>query len=145
MIRRLTAQDAAAMSQIHKQAFPVSWPEEEMKSHIQKDICLGICGGISAPLEAFLLVRTAVDQGDVLTIATHPDHRRKGHARALLKAAETTLKESGVSILYLDVSEKNKGALALYRNCDFKAVGRRPAYYRTAAGRVASITFSKSL
>jgi len=129
------------MAQIHKQSFPASWPEDEMKSHLKKDLCLGI----GFPLEAFILVQIALDQADVLTIATHPEHRRKGHARDLLSSAEAKLKEDRVTSLYLDVSEKNEGALALYRACQFQAVGRRPAYYRTAAGRVASITFSKTL
>lgn len=141
MIRRLTSHDAARMADIHRHSFPASWPEEDMIVHIKKDLCLGV----GRPLEAFILVKIAVDQADVLTIATHPDHRRKGHARALLEAAETKLQENRVTSLYLDVSEHNDGALALYRGCKFQAVGRRPAYYRTAAGRVASITFTKSL
>lgn len=129
------------MADIHQLSFPVSWPIEDMQSHLQKDLCIGI----GRPLEAFILVRIAVEQADVLTIAADPAHRRKGHGRALLAAAETKLKENRVTILYLDVSEKNDGALALYRSCKFQAVGRRPAYYRTAAGRIASITFSKTL
>lgn len=116
-----------------------------MLGHIKKDLCLGMCSGDGAPLEAFILVQVALDQADVLTIATHPEHRRKGHAKVLLMAAEIRLKEKNVNSLYLDVSERNEGALALYRACQFQAVGRRPAYYRTAAGRVASITFSKAL
>jgi ribosomal-protein-alanine N-acetyltransferase len=145
MIRPLTPEDAARIAEIHKQSFPVSWPENEMLEHIQKDLCLGVYLHEGAPLEAFILVQTALDQADVLTIATHPDHRRKGHAKTLLNAAEMKLKDRNISSLYLDVSEKNEGALALYRHCGFQAVGRRPAYYRTAAGRVASITFSKML
>lgn len=141
MIRRLASEDAVHMAEIHKRSFPVSWPVEDMQSHLQKDLCLGV----GRPVEAFILVQIAVDQADVLTIATDPNHRRKGYGRALLKAVEEKLKENRVTSLYLDVSEKNEGALALYRECDFRAVGRRPAYYRTAAGRIASITFSKTL
>ena len=141
MIRILQAEDAPALAAIHKQSFPSGWPAEDMKRHIQKDLCLGI----GSPVEAFILVQAAEDQADILTIATHPEHRRKGHARALLSATEAALTKRAVKTLYLDVSEINAGAIALYKSCGFQAVGRRPAYYRTAAGRVAAITFSKTL
>ena len=141
MIRVLQASDAPVIAAIHKQSFPSGWPAEEMKRHIEKDLCLGI----GTPIEAFILVQASEDQADILTIATDPNHRRKGHARTLLAATDAALAERGVKTLYLDVSEINEGAITLYKSCGFQAIGRRPAYYRTSAGRVAAITFSKTL
>lgn len=141
LIRPLTASDADLMSIIHAQSFPTGWPSSEMQVHIEKDLSLGI----GAPLQAFILVQSGADQADILTLATDPAHRRKGYARKLLAKAESALRERGVKVLYLDVSEHNEGAIALYKSCRFQAVGRRPAYYRTAKGRVAAITFSKLL
>jgi ribosomal-protein-alanine N-acetyltransferase len=112
-----------------------------MRLHIDKDLCLGL----GDPLTAFILVQIGGDQADILTIATHPDHRRKGLARQLLTEAEKILQTDGVETLFLDVSELNDSAKSLYKSCGYQAVGRRPRYYRTPNGRVASITFSKSL
>lgn len=141
MIRRLAPSDALLMSTIHRKSFSASWPPDEMRLHIEHDLCLGM----GEPLSAFILVQTAGDQADILTIATHPDHRRKGLARALLLETESVLREQDVYTLYLDVSELNDDAKSLYKSCGYQAVGRRPRYYRTPAGRVASITFSKAL
>lgn len=141
MIRRLGPSDAPLMSTIHRKSFPAGWPPDEMRLHIDKDLCLGL----GDPLAAFILVQIGGDQADILTIATHPDHRRKGLARKLLSAAETALREDNVLTLFLDVSELNDSAKSLYKSCGYQAVGRRPRYYRTPNGRVASITFSKSL
>jgi ribosomal-protein-alanine N-acetyltransferase len=129
------------MSTIHRKSFSAGWPLAEMRLHIDKDLCLGL----GDPLSAFILVQIGGDQADILTIATHPDHRRKGLARQLLTEAEKILHGEGVVTLFLDVSELNDSAKSLYKSCGYQAVGRRPRYYRTPNGRVASITFSKSL
>ena len=141
MIRRLGPSDAPLMSSLHRKSFSPGWPPAEMRLHIDNDLCLGI----GEPLSAFILVQIGGDQADILTIATHPDHRRKGLARALLLETESMLREQEVYTLYLDVSELNDDAKSLYKSCGYEAVGRRPRYYRTPAGRVASITFSKAL
>ncbi|CAM3849951.1 Ribosomal-protein-alanine N-acetyltransferase [Litorimonas haliclonae] len=141
MIRYLGPSDAPAMSTIHRKSFSAGWPPAEMRLHIDKDLCLGL----GDPLSAFILVQIGGDQADILTIATHPEHRRKGLAKQLLSQAETILREQEVQTLFLDVSELNDSAKSLYKACGYQAVGRRPRYYRTPAGRVASITFSKSL
>ena len=141
MIRRLGPSDAPLMSTIHRKSFSAGWPPAEMRLHIDKDLCLGL----GDPLTAFILVQIGGDQADILTIATHPDHRRTGLARQLLTEAEQILQADGVETLFLDVSELNDSAKSLYKSCGYQAVGRRPRYYRTPNGRVASITFSKSL
>lgn len=141
MVRPLISDDAMDMASLHKTAFPAGWPAEDMLRHIQKDLCLGI----GSPLKAFAIVQMGGNQADILTIATAETARRKGYARQLLEAIHIQLQKQGVETLYLDVSEINDAAIALYKTCDFQPVGRRPAYYRTAKGRVAAITFSKSL
>jgi len=47
--------------------------------------------------------------------------------------------------MFLEVAEDNEAAIHLYRSLGFQPIGRRPAYYRRADGRVAAITFSKKL
>lgn len=140
-MRYLTEDDASAMAEIHKMAFPAGWPENEMKAHIEKDLCIGI----GKPLLAFALIQIGGDQADILTIATAAEARRKGYALALLTNAETLLRDRKVHTLFLDVSEANSGAIALYKVAGFQPIGRRPAYYRTPTGRIAAITYSKTL
>ena len=59
----------------------------------------------STPLVAFLM--------------THPDAKRQGHARMLLRQSMNALLEQGYSKLTLVVSEGNNPAIALYRNLGF--------------------------
>lgn len=139
--RILMAQDAPVMAQIHAQSFPRPWPALDMAVHVKTDLCLGI----GATLSSFIIIRSSNDEAEILTIATEKSARRKGYGRVLLNAAFAKLQQNHIRTLFLEVAEDNAPAQALYKSCGFVPIGRRPAYYRREKGRVAAITFSKSV
>ena len=140
-MRHLTAQDARAMAAIHAESFERSWDALEMAAHIQKDICLGL--ECEAALGAFLILSVAAGQAEILTLATAINSRRQGLAKRLLSGAARELQKQDISEIFLEVAEDNAAAISLYRGAGFTPMGRRPAYYRREAGRVAALTFSK--
>ena len=141
MIRALTDQDAAEMAALHLKSITPSWPEQDMIEHTGRDICLGI----GSPLEAFIILRFADTQAEILTIVTDPDKRKKGHGRALLNTAKDKTAQKGGDIIFLEVAEDNKPAIALYQSAGYTQIGRRPAYYKRPQGRVAAMTYCKRL
>lgn len=140
-MRVLGPRDAKAMAEIHAASIDKGWDALEMSAHVAKDICLGT----GDPLSAFIICSKAADQSEILTLATHPDQRRMGLGHETLIAAIAHLQARGIRTLFLEVAEDNLAAQALYRGAGFAAIGRRPAYYRRSQGRVAALTFSKSL
>ena len=61
----------------------------------------------------------------VNVLAAYPEHRGKGHGRALLGIADriaASEKRPGLSII---VSDANTGALRLYQSCGYREQGRR--------------------
>ena len=142
-MRRLTAADAKEMASIHAESFERSWDALEMAVHTQRDLCFGVDN--SGRLAAFIILSQAVDQAEILTLATSKSARRQGLARGLLEFAATHLQETGAGELFLEVAEDNPAATALYESVGFQPIGRRPGYYRRPQGRVAAITFSKKL
>lgn len=78
---------------------------------------------------AFILVRVIADEAEVLTIATHPDHRRKGLALALLRRFHALARARGATTAFLEVAADNAPALALYQAAGYARVGQRRAYY----------------
>lgn len=78
---------------------------------------------------AFALGRAVAGEAELLTIATDPDHRRLGHARACLNAFMAEAHACGATRIVLEVDCDNPAAIALYRAAGFEAVGTRPAYY----------------
>lgn len=64
-------------------------------------------------------------------VATHPDHRRRGLARAAIANSLRLLRDAGAASAYLGVDTDNHNrALALYESCGFR-VATRSATYRT--------------
>ena len=147
-MRPLTAQDARAMAAIHAESFAPpfgsgGWDALEMSAHLKKDICLGV--DHDDALAAFIILSSTAGEAEILTIATLKSARRQGLGERLLDGAFKTLQDNDVTDLFLEVAEDNSAAIALYRKSGFVPIGRRPAYYRRATGRIAAITLSKKL
>ncbi|HEY6075019.1 MAG TPA: ribosomal protein S18-alanine N-acetyltransferase, partial [Anaerolineales bacterium] len=74
--------------------------------------------------------REVAGTGEVLNLAVAPDSRRRGVARALLRAGLARLRKRRVQEVFLEVRESNQSAQALYLSYGFRPVGQRTAYYR---------------
>lgn len=64
----------------------------------------------------------SIDHIGTLTIqnvATHPEHRRRGFARATMNALLTDTKDQGANWCWLAVEQSNNAALELYRGLGF--------------------------
>jgi len=68
----------------------------------------------------------------IANVATHPDYRRRGIARALTEAALGRAREKQASSIWLHVREENKGAVDLYRNLGFEERARRTNWLAAA-------------
>ena len=124
---RATAAHAAAMAVIHHAAFPPAevWGTDAFALQL----ALPGVFGLVDPLGGLVLARVAADEAEILTLAVHPDRRRTGIARRLLGAAATMAGAAGARSLFLEVSEANAAARALYAAAGFTTVGRRRHYY----------------
>lgn len=78
---------------------------------------------------AFALYRIAADEAELLTIATHPDHRRQGRASSLLAEFHDAARNHGATRVFLEVASRNASARALYSAAGYAEIGRRPRYY----------------
>jgi [ribosomal protein S18]-alanine N-acetyltransferase len=72
-------------------------------------------------------VRHVLGELHITTIAVRPEHRRRGHARALIGAALAAFPDA--SNVHLEVRPTNVEAIALYESLGFRETGRRPRYY----------------
>ncbi len=70
----------------------------------------------------------------IANVATHPDYRRRGIARALTEAAIWRAREKRADTIWLHVRQDNPGAIALYRNLGFYERARRTTWYTSSSG-----------
>jgi ribosomal-protein-alanine N-acetyltransferase len=95
------------------------------------------------PAAGFVLSRGAADEEELLLIAVHPAHARRGIGSALLKRFISNATMRGATRLFLEMREGNR-AEALYRLHGFQSVGRRRHYYRRGSSApLDAITFAR--
>lgn len=92
-----------------------------------------------------LMARSAGADSEILTLGVLPEHRRRGHGRALADAAARHAAGQGAEALFLEVAADNVAALGLYERSGFRPVGRRPGYYRRSGDTVDAVLLRREL
>jgi ribosomal protein S18 acetylase RimI-like enzyme len=119
IIRDGVSADHAQASEIQRAAFGhLHWPfgDEPFK----------VAELPEAEMMAYLMWRwTFTGEFEIISIATHPKHQRKGVASALIH--DFCLTHRGD--VFLEVEETNHGAIALYEWQGFEKTGVRHVYY----------------
>lgn len=77
----------------------------------------------------FLALRSVGDFAEILNVAVHPRHTRKGLAQKLLNHALAQLAEKQVKQVSLEVAKDNPPAIALYTQAGFQTLGKRKDFY----------------
>lgn len=134
---------------LHVSAFQIPWSPAALRGELAKPSVFALAllrEGENEQILSFVLFQRALEEAEMLTLATAPDFQKQGHARALLKAAFTHLTERGVDRCLLEVAADNRPAITLYKTLGFTEDGRRKAYYkRTNAEPVDAILMSSDM
>ena len=142
VIRTASPDDAALLAQLHAQCFDEAWNEAAFAAFLQDAVTFALIAGEG---RAFILVRVAADESEILSLGTHPNSRRSSLARALVGAAAEDVHRRGARRMFLEVAANNKAALALYAQAGFTTAGRRPGYYERPPGRADAVILSAAL
>ncbi|EZP52628.1 MULTISPECIES: GNAT family N-acetyltransferase [Sphingomonas] len=89
---------------------------------------------VDAAPAGFTMVRSVVDEAELLLLAVDPAFRRRGIGRALLRGVIAEAQMTGIADLHLEVRENNE-AVRLYVEQGFAKVGERRHYYRGKTGQ----------
>ena len=103
--------------------------EKELNN--KEKLCLGIMK--NRDLLAFVCGWLIIDEIHITAIAVHPQYRKKGLAKTLLKTLLAKAKAKGSKLATLEVSSKNSAAKALYKSVGFITKGNRPCYYKNGS------------
>lgn len=118
-LERLALADEAAL-----------WGEEGLGQTLRSpQASVAVLGELAAP-RAYCLYTCVAGECEILQIATHPQHTRRGLAQALLHAVFDQAIASHCDRVVLEVRRGNVAARALYDRCGFNQVGLRRGYYQ---------------
>ena len=131
-MRRMEEEDLRSVCAIEKLSFPSPWQETIFLGEIHNI-------PISYPyvmvhkndqsVIGYVIYWKIREEVHINNIAVHPDFRRKGIARYVLREILDKVKKEGVRFVTLEVRPSNKAALSLYRKLGFQAFGVRENYY----------------
>ncbi|WP_051540682.1 ribosomal protein S18-alanine N-acetyltransferase [Ahrensia sp. 13_GOM-1096m] len=138
----LNYEHAQALAEIHALTFPHAWTDGDFLALLNNRNVSGLL--LREPLSdggrnvGFVLVRTAADEAEILTVAVTPKWQNFGVGRRLLNRIIERLNADKIASLFLEVDENNKSAIALYKRLRFEQVAIRENYYTKAGGRKAN-------
>lgn len=138
--RVATALDLPILVSLDREYFPYSpWPIEQFRQELtgatRKFLVAESEGQIIGYAGAFL--PSVGGTADLMTIATHPEFKRKGIATHFISELESWAKERGGDSMMLEVEINNEAAIALYTKLGYEKLNIRKNYY--GAGKDAQI------
>lgn len=149
-VRPVTAFDLAVLADMHAAIFKAPWDQPWSAQSFAEILAMpGAHGWLMIQGEApigFMLVRFALDEGEILLTGIMPEARRRGHAAQLMTILLDAARTAGIAKLFLEHAAGNEAAEALYGRFGFSQIGRRRAYYeRRGGGREDAITLCRDL
>ena len=128
-LRSATADDTAAVHALEAACFGVdAWSPASVREELTGPLRRAVVVCESDRVVGYA-VATTQRPADLLRVAVHPAHRRRGLAHMLLA-------EVAASDTLLEVSADNQSALAFYAAEGFTEIARRRAYYRDGSDAV---------
>jgi len=119
----------SAVAALEAQLFSAPWDEASVRGELINELSLWLVAEEDGVVLGYIGSQTVLGESDILNLAVHPDHRRKGIGRQLTLSLCDALRKNGSYCITLEVRVSNESAKALYESLGFVSVGRRPRYY----------------
>ncbi len=134
MIRAAQPQDLAAIMHIERRAHAFPWSEQVMQQFLQRPGSAWVLEQ-QGELVGHAVIRVIAGEGELLTIAIHPEQQGQGLGLKLLQAILQQFAQQGAEQCFLEVRASNHSAIQLYEKLGFACAGVRKDYYPCAQGR----------
>lgn len=104
-----------------------AWSVDMIRAQLEKPDSHSMVALDEGVVVGYLAFEQIVDEGSIVEVAVHPDHRRQGIAQRLIESAIKNAED--LSVVFLEVRESNAPAIALYEKIGFEQIGTRKDYY----------------
>lgn len=138
----MTLDDVAYVGVLEPLCFPAPWSQDTYRHEISRNQNssywvlrpgsdeFGPEQSALPPILAYGGYWLLGDEAHIVTIATHPDYRRRGLAEHLLRLMIERAQAGGATDITLEVRMGNRAAQRMYDKLGFVKVGVRKEYYR---------------
>lgn len=124
-IKKASLNDVDKILKIENACFSTPWSEGSIKESLSNPASTFYLAYFGNAIAGYMGLQIFSCEGYVTNIATIPEYRRKGVAKALISEAL----KNDMEFITLEVRESNLAAINLYKSFGFAEVGTRPRYY----------------
>lgn len=132
-IRAATCDDADALAALEVCCFTDPWSKASIEGALGAESVHTVVAEEEGAVVGYGFISVVADECEVLNLAVAPTARRRGIGDALLSDMLSYGAARGAATGYLEVRRSNEGAIRLYENAGFTAIGIRKNYYRYPA------------
>ena len=125
----MTREHTAILAELEKLCFSRPWSREALLEELTNPVAVFFTAVEGSEILGYSGMHCAGGECYLDNLAVFPTHRRKGTAKALLRALEEEAKRRQGQFLSLEVRRSNANAIALYQSMGFQEVGRRKNFY----------------
>ncbi len=141
-LRLMSFSDLEQVHLIECASYNFPWSSDLFVSCLQANYqCWVLTNG--EQIAAYGIFSITYEEAHLLNLCVHPQYRRCGLARSMIRAFVRMLRNHAVKLLYLEVRPSNIGALRLYRSEGFQRLGVHRNYYRAVRGREDAIILAR--
>ncbi|MBQ9783811.1 MAG: ribosomal protein S18-alanine N-acetyltransferase [Clostridia bacterium] len=137
------AEHLSALAELERLCFSEPWSEQGLALLLAEG-SLGVVLLRNGQAVAYGGMTTVLDEGAVTNIATHPEHRREGLGRQVLRWLLAEAAGRGVAQVFLEVRESNTAAKNLYASEGFVPCGLRKGFYRHPTENAIQMVWKKN-
>lgn len=115
--------------QIEKASFPTPWAKISFLQELQNDLAVYTVVLTKGKVIGYAGMWLILDEAHITNVAVHPDYRRMGIGRLLMRQIILKAAVLGAARMTLEVRVSNTPACQLYEELGFSREGLRKGYY----------------
>lgn len=129
-IRAMQTEDLPRVAEIDSLSMSNPWSERMFATELSNPHARTSVAEVNGTIVALLVLWMILDEAHIATIAVHPDFRRQGISKIMMKTALSAAEKEGALTSLLEVRAGNLAAIKLYEIFGFEEVGLRRGYYK---------------
>jgi len=129
VIDDMRPEDVPEVLAIERVSFTTPWSGTLFMNEIYKPLSLPKVARSGDKIVGYICANQVIDEGHILNVTVHPEHRGQGMAAELLRYMIGILADRGCTVIYLEVRISNEAALRMYEKAGFRIISVRKRYY----------------
>lgn len=143
-MRPMRGEDVPEVMRVEELAYPFPWTEGIFLDCMRIGYCCWVVEWVGE-IAGYGVMSVAAGECHILNLCVHPDVRRQGLGRLMLRRLLALGRARNADTAFLEVRGSNRSAVGLYVAEGFCEVGTRRGYYPAAQGREDAVIMARPL